>query len=468
MAETYKVADGFADTLVACYVIYPEKFIARGDLIKPEYFEKPLAASAIRAISSYRTKFGRIPSWDILEQMVTEEGKRSALPEKEISDYLVGLSTKQTEDVDYVVEHFTAWCRKRSIINAVKHGIKCIKEDTEPEKGWVELFEKAISVGQNLGDMGYILNDPDTVDKVIDRTLGEGGGVKTGIPLYDNIWKFGWGPGWLITLLAPPKRYKTITAINIALSMASHGVGADVIYYACEITQELTVLRAIYNLAGMTEEDLVGSAADFKERAKRAIDAKLGGKVLIKGFPLGTASIADLESHASMAVAQLGLNLKSVFIDYADTVLAPDPSAPQHVQQADVYKAAIAMGQRKKCCIVMPDRCKADAVDKLVPDMNSIQGAFAKSGITDIGIGLYSTPAEYAANKMRHFVFINRHGPAQQHFSVTVDPARCKVSVDEEIPYDPDAMAETPQRGGRGGSRTRDTGMPGELISEGF
>jgi hypothetical protein len=70
--------------------------------------------------------------------------------------------------------------------------------------------------------------------------------------------------------------------------------------------------------------------------------------------------------------------------------------------------------------------------------MKSFQGAFEKAGIVDAAIGLCATDEEYKHDRVRYFVFLNRHGEAYKHYDGTVDPQRMKMTVGQEIDYTPE------------------------------
>jgi hypothetical protein len=238
--------------------------------------------------------------------------------------------------------------------------------------------------------------------------------------------------------IGAPKRYKTTAALNIALSVASHSVGEDVIYYACEISQEQAVLKGFFNLTGLDGDYMIDSPESFKIAAKTAIAEKIAGNLVIKHFPIGTATTGMLRAHTRMLMHQLGIKPKLIVVDYADTVNSMDQSLKSYERQANVYKEVIAMCKEAGAAGLMPDRCTADTVDKTVPDMRSFQGAFAKGGIVDGAIGLCSTESEYQRNILRSFVFFNRHGPAHQYYQGIVDPNLSRIDFGEKIKYDPD------------------------------
>jgi hypothetical protein len=333
------------------------------------------------------------------------------------------------------------------MLAAIKKNIERLKEGKSLD---LAVCESALQIGQNLTNMGVLLsgNDPDLALGVIDRVTTRGYGVRTGYTFLDNIWKNGWAPGWLIVPLAPPKRFKTTFCINIALNIAGPSIGEDVLYYTCEISDELAAVRAMCNVARVQMDVMYQSPEKFKIQVKSEMQALMHGEILVKGYASRTATIADLKAHAKMAIQQ-GLRPKAIIIDYADTV-KPSSSHKEkkdHLLQADVYTEARAMGAELGCCVIMPDRCTRDTVSQPVPSMQSFQGAFEKAGIVDIAIGLCATEAELKNNIIRLFVFLNRHGAALQHFQGAVDAATYRMEILKEIEYDPDDTGESKSKG---------------------
>jgi hypothetical protein len=268
----------------------------------------------------------------------------------------------------------------------------------------------------------------------------------TGYAELDRIWKFGWGPGWLIVPLAPPKRLKTCFCLNLALNMSCK-INADVLYYACEISQELAAMRAIYNLSGFTEEDIFRSPEKYKPLVVQALKQKMFGNVWFKGFPAKGVNLQQIRDHAKQVIQIFNLKPKAIFIDYAETVkpTAVDKNTPDYRQQADVYVQARALGTELGCCVVMPDRCTKETVGRKVPSMKSFQGAFEKAGIVDVAIGLCADDREQMQNRVRYFIFLNRHGKSLLHFSGRVEPELMRMTIDKQIDYQPDG-----EEGGNG------------------
>ena len=258
--------------------------------------------------------------------------------------------------------------------------------------------------------------------------------------------------------------HNTTFCINLALNIAGPSIGEDVLYYTCEISDDLAAVRAMCNVSRVPMDVMYESPEKFKIQVRDQMKMLLHGEVLVKGYASKTATIADLKAHAKMAIQQ-GLRPKAIIIDYADTVKpsSTHKEKKDHLLQADVYTEARAMGAELGCCVIMPDRCTRDTVSLPVPSMQSFQGAFEKAGIVDIAIGLCATEAELKNNVIRLFVFLNRHGPALQHFQGAVDAAAYRMEILKELEYDPDDTGTDSKGKGKGKDKKGVAHLPDDL-----
>lgn len=262
--------------------------------------------------------------------------------------------------------------------------------------------------------------------------------------------------------------HNTGFCINIACNIVSPQIEGDVIYYACEISQELAMCRAMCNISGLDHDYMYDSPEKFSLQVKAKMKEACAGNLLFKSFSSKSASILDIRQHAKMAVAQLGLNLKAIVIDYAETVLpsGSEKGDPEYRKSAAVYTEARALGGEMRCPVIMPDRCNRKTTEEAVPNMTSFQGSFEKAGIVDVGLGLCSTEEERRGNILRIFNFIGRHSAAGQHLRGRVDPLTWRMEFNEEVAYaEEKEMQEQAEEGKRGrSSRSKRTSVPAELT----
>lgn len=264
--------------------------------------------------------------------------------------------------------------------------------------------------------------------------------------------------------------HNTGFCINVACNIISPQTEGDVLYYACEISQELAMCRALCNISGLNSDYMFDSPEKFRELVNARVKETVAGNLVFKSFSAKAASILDIRQHAKAAVAQLGLkNLKAIVIDYAETVKGDsDKGDPEYRKSAAVYTGARALGAEFGCPVLMPDRCNRETTDKPVPNMTSFQGAMEKAGIVDVAFGLCSTDEEHRGNILRLFNFINRHGPGGQHLRGRVDPMSWRMEFNEEVAYAEQKQmqedAEETKRGrGARGSRSK---VPSELTEQ--
>lgn len=455
--ETYNFSDDFQDAILACLIRYPERFFRFGEIIKPEYFNGTAAVETVFGLKDYLKKYAKYPNFSTLANFLfAGMERRNQDRAQELVDYVVKLAEVDTGDVDAICDLTLKFAKERAIYDALRKIHLAQQEGKQHTIDAVKTMEEAMSIGFDQDDLGVELTRD--LEKIIDKVSNVNYGVHTGYRELDNLWKNGWPAGHLIVLLAPPKGYKTTFAINLALNMTtSQSIKADVMYYACEIKQEEAAMRAVYSLTGTTEAILFEGVEKFKRAARRTVDQRVFGQLFFKGFPAKTTTIAEIRAHAKQAIKTFDLNPKAIFIDYADTV---KPSAtkgvPDYRQQADIYTEARALGDDLGCCVVMPDRCNKETVGRKVPNVSSFQGAFEKGGVVDAAIGLCATDAEYKLNKMRFFVFLNRHGPQNKHYIGTVNRDQYQITIDKEIEYNPDEDEEETQfTKRRGGKRKR-------------
>lgn len=182
--------------------------------------------------------------------------------------------------------------------------------------------------------------------------------------------------------------HNTGFSINLALNMVSPAIGEHVFYYACEISQELAMMRALCNLSRQPFEAAIDSPERFKQAVKNAMAERVAAHCLFKSFASKSSTIDDIRAHARSAISQLGFKPRVIVIDYAETIKPSDKRDQEYRQQSSIYTEARALGTELGCTVIMPDRCNRETVSKPVPNFTSFQGAFEKAGIVDVAIGL--------------------------------------------------------------------------------
>jgi hypothetical protein len=293
---------------LACLIRHPGDFYAFGEIIKPQFFNGPAAAELAFRILEYKNKFGNIPGFTVLGNFAFHKAARVNVDHaKETLEYVEKLAKIDTKDKDGVIDMCLNFAKERALLDAQRK-VHAAQSEGKPIDV-IKTFEEAMTVGNKMTELGSsIYHD---VEKILRLVSATDYGVKTGYAEFDKLWPNGWGPGWLVILLAPPKRYKTATALNFALNIATIQ-DADVLYFTCEISEELAALRLYTNLTGWSQEELKENLERGIMVTKKAVK-KLWGNIWMKGYPAMSVSIGEIKSHAKHVIRTCGLKPKSVF-----------------------------------------------------------------------------------------------------------------------------------------------------------
>ena len=446
MADILYLREDYQDLILACMMRHPHEFMYVTAAMKYNYFSGVLPTLCAKAMLDHAAKYSVFPTWEILQQRLEDDTRQMHEAESTgVQDYVTKIAELDTSGWESVRDRISEWLRERALVHAIRKAAEMLKEDNIPGDGYASMFLDAMQVGQNLDDLGYVLNGQNftDIDKVVKEVTDVEYGLATGFGQIDRIWPHGWGPGWLVVPAAPPKRHKSLFCINLAMNVASPSIGEDVIYYACELNQTQAMVRAMCHVANLGDDYMFESSEKFTLAVKNACRERLINNVIFKSFSSKNATIADLRAHAHTVKSQLGIKPRLIIIDYAETIQPSDKKAAEYRQQSSIYIEARAFAQEMGATVVMPDRVTRDTVDRPVPDARALQGAFEKAGIVDVAFGLAATDEEYLNRTVRFFNFLNRHGPAFQHLRGKVDPVTWHMDFTEIIGYDPEAANES-------------------------
>jgi hypothetical protein len=480
MADQFYFGNDMQDLLLACMLQMRSEFHVLASLVKPQFMWGMDAMRIAAAMQDYHEEQGIYPGLVAVDNYLHEKYSRDKADiYAEAHDYLEKLKKIDTKDWQWVKKVTVKFCKERALICAIKEAADLVKTDKVPEGGFTPMFDKAMSIGRDLSDLG--MSFVGDAERIVLQATEKTWGIRTGYHLLDGIWRNGWGPGWLVVPLAPPKSYKSTFCVNLALNIAKKATNADmcpIFYYACEISAELTALRGYSIVAGVPLDSMYDDVPKFIAKAKRGLEKWFGiangkyGQILMKSYAAKTATIADIRAHALAAIEAFGIRPRVIVIDHAETIKPNKTNekerASDHRAQADIYTDARALGQELQCVVIMPDRCNKETVQQPVPNMTSFQGSFEKAGVVDVAIGLCQTDIERARNFIRYFVFMNRHGRQYDYFLGSVGADRFSMTIDEKTDYEEaveysKAAAKESRGTGRGGRPYKAKRLPEEL-----
>ena len=313
-----------------------------------------------------------------------------------VEKVMARLYKDDISDAAAVMDKAVDFGKTQALVNAVIEAADEI-EDGHREKV-LPLVQEALVVGEDLIDVGI-----DYYGTLEDRNAwyeqeDEASYIPTGIPHLDYALGGGLGRGELYVILAPPKRGKTTTLVNIGFGAlrairASAQKGYNVAYYSCEMRDRKIARRFDDRLAGNIIKDKRSDPAKYAEAIKRRVKAYIHGRLFVKSYPTRTAGVNTIRSHLSL-LASRGFHPDVIIVDYADIMKAERRLGEMRHEQAGIYEDLRTLAGEYDAAVCTASQAVRSAVDKETLDIGDFAEAFEKAAIMDGGIGFSQTKEE--------------------------------------------------------------------------
>lgn len=209
MADLFYFSSDTQDLLLACMCRWGREFSIVGPLVKPEYMWGTSATKLCSFIQNFNKENSHYPTFqELADYTYLAYGPDKTDLYEACLDYINKLKKVNTRSWKWARTVTLDFCRERAVIAAIQVAADCVKNGKTPEGGFARMFDEAIRVGTDIENIG--LSFTDDAEEIIKKLTDSTWGVKTGFAKLDEVWHNGWGPGWLVVPLAPPKSYKCL------------------------------------------------------------------------------------------------------------------------------------------------------------------------------------------------------------------------------------------------------------------
>ena len=195
--ENFNFSSDYQDLILACWMRFPEKFDMYGGIMREEYFSGMNSRLTAKCIIECVTRSGTSPTPTVLGDMLYQQLTKVGV-EEQVEDaqaYVQKLASIDTRNVSEVKDRVVLFCKERAIVEVCLKVVESCKANTRDKINPIELMESALMVGSEVNELGLHLNSQ--YQEVIDRVTSSTYGIRTGYPIFDDIWKTGWGlDGW--------------------------------------------------------------------------------------------------------------------------------------------------------------------------------------------------------------------------------------------------------------------------------
>jgi len=267
----------------------------------------------------------QVPSSKEIISLVQLKDKAGRIPDEFIKALLKFNPDDYREE--YITTRFNAWVLYYSATNGLMESYEDVKNidktDINAVKAAIsrirENMDEGLNVQVNKSSLGLDFDDPDAHDQDTEHNK-----ITSGFACFDTITEGGFDRKTFNVWMGAPGAGKSLTLQNIAVNAVNAG------YNVAYISLELSEKKCMKRIGSMRLEipiseytELAKDRAYMKERIefinKRNSDSLFDarpGKLFVKEYPSGSATISDIEMYVKQVREEAGVDIDMLIIDY--------------------------------------------------------------------------------------------------------------------------------------------------------
>ena len=405
----------FQIKVLSSLLTYKEFLVNIHDIISDEYFENPAQKWAIKEILKYYEKYHTTPSLDILKVELLKVDNE--VLQLSIKEQLKLAYVTSDEDLEYVQEEFTNFCKNQQLKKALMSSVDLLKGGDFD--GIRYLIDNALKSGQdkNLGHE-YIKDIEERYRENSRET------VPTPWPKIDQLLQGGLGNGDFGLIFGNPGGGKSWSLV----ALGGHAVrlGYNVLHYTLELGEEYVGKRydAFFTKIPVNKVD------SHRDKIEEIIP-QLPGQLIIKEYPTGRASVSTIESHIAKSTS-MGVKPDLVIIDYVDLLSSRKTNRERKDEIDDIYTSTKGLARQLDIPIWSVSQVnRAGAQDKVIQG-DKAAGSYDKIMITDFCMSLSRKKEDKVNNTGRFHLMKNRYGMDGITFGIQADTSTGHFVVKDE------------------------------------
>jgi replicative DNA helicase len=324
-------------------------------------------------------------------------------------------------DLDYVKEKSLDFCKKQAIKAALEEAVTLVASETyEPI---INIMKEAISLG-NSDTVGHeFFEDFEARFQKISRVT-----CPTGIAHLDKkqILNGGLARGEIGVVVAPTGVGKSHFLVH--LGAAALKVGKNVLHYTLELSETAVGIRYDSNLCNIPSNEVI----DNKEKIKEKYEESEFGRLIIKEYPTGSASVMTIRNHIEK-LSMKGFTPSVILIDYADIMRSTRQYDSLRHELKLIYEELRNLAGEINVPVWTASQSNKEGSEKDVVGLTNMGESYAKAQVADVVLTLSRKETEKSTGMARLFVAKNRAGRDGLLFPVKIDTAKSKLQVVEDI-----------------------------------
>ena len=409
----------FQIKVLSSLLTHKEFLVNIQDILSDEYFDNQAHKWIIKEVLRYYDKYHTTPSMDILKVEVQKIDNE--VLQLSIKEQLREAYQASDDDLEYVQEEFTGFCKNQQIKKALMSSVDLLKAgDFDSIK---DLISTALRAGNDKNIGHEYIKDLESRFREDARTT-----IPTPWGRINELLQGGLGNGDFGLIFGNPGGGKSWSLV--ALGGYAVRMGYNVLHYTLELGEQYVGRRYDAFFSKIPVDRILKNRAKIEE-----IIPNLEGKLIIKEYPPGRATVSTIESHI-IKVTEMGTKPDLVIIDYVDLLGTKKKTADRKGEIDDIYQSTKGLARQLDIPIWSVSQInRAGAKDDIV-EGDKAAGSYDKLMITDVCISLSRKKADKVNGTGRFHIMKNRYGIDGLTFGVEADTATGHFVLKDYNPED--------------------------------
>ena len=405
----------FQIKVLSSLLTHKEFLVNIHDIISEEYFENSSQKWIIKEILNYYDKYHTTPSLDVIK--VELQKLDNDVLKISLKDQLKQAYISSDEDLEYVQEEFTNFCKNQQLKKALMSSVDLLKAGDFD--GIRFIVDNALKAGQDKNIGHEYAKDIESRYRENSREV-----VPTPWPRINTLLQGGLGNGDFGLIFGNPGGGKSWSLV----SLGGHAVkmGYTVLHYTLELGEDYVGKRydAFFTKIPVNKVD------SHKDKIAELIP-QLPGKLIIKEYPTGKATISTIESHIAKATS-MGSKPDLVIIDYVDLLASRKTNRERKDEIDDIYTSTKGLARELDIPIWSVSQVNRAGANDNVIQGDKAAGSYDKIMITDFCMSLSRKKEDKVNNTGRFHLMKNRYGMDGLTFGIEADTSTGHFTVKDE------------------------------------
>jgi archaellum biogenesis ATPase FlaH len=382
------------------------------DTIQNEYFDNQSLQWIVTQTLKYFDKYHTSPTLESLHievKKLDNEVLKTAVVEQLRESYKI-----DNNDAEYVREEFSNFCKNQQLKSALLTSVDLLNSGMYDDIR--SLIDSALKAGMDKNIGHEYSKDVESRYRPDARTI-----IPTPWADINKLLMGGLGGGDLGLVFGNPGGGKSWMMV----ALAGHAVqqGFNVVYYTLELGEVYVGKR----FDAFFVNESVNQVHLHRKKVENEIN-RLEGKLIVKEFSMGKATVQTLESHVSK-LRDMDIKPDLIIIDYIDLLRSPKRNSDRKDEIDDVYIAIKGLARELNTPIWSVSQVNRSGAQDDIIQGDKAAGSYDKIMISDFCMSLSRKKEDKVNGTGRIHIMKNRYGMDGMTYNAQVDTTTGHVSL---------------------------------------